>query len=67
MLKTVGFWALKGLLRSLARGIRGKIDTKEERLAIAEEIYASQHERIVGYLEKILAKADEGLDKVDGD
>lgn len=67
MLKTVGFWALKGLLRSLAGGIRRKVDTAEERREIALMIYTSQKERIVGYIERMLEKGNKALDKIDGD
>lgn len=66
-MKTVGFWLLKSLLRSLARGLRQRIDTPAERRAVAEKIVDANRERLVGHLEKLLAKGDAALDQIDGE
>ena len=66
-MKTISYWLLKTLLRRLAAGVRQRIDTPEERRAAAEQLWDANRERGVGYIEKLLAKGNQALDKIDGE
>jgi hypothetical protein len=65
MFRRVGFWFAKKVILKLVRIVHGKIDTDEERFALATKIVNDNHDKLIAAVAKALKKGDIILDKVE--